>query len=316
LTPSVVVYSPEVAQAKADGDPIVALESTLIAHGLPSPQNLEVAADLERLVRSRGAVPATIAVIDGVVHIGMEEDQLKRVALDPQMRKIGLRDLPVVVATGASGGTTVSATAYLAEQAGIRVFATGGLGGVHRDWHDSRDESADLLTLSRTRVTVVCAGVKSILDIRATVERLETLNVTIVGYRTSTFPAFYRRSSGIPLDWQVDSPGEVAAVMASQDALCLPPSALVVANPLPAEAELDAGLHDRVLDSALAAATREEVKGQALTPFLLQRMMEGTGGASLAANLAAVRNNVELGARIAVAWRERSAGPPSRRSSG
>jgi pseudouridine-5'-phosphate glycosidase len=301
------VYSPEVARAKADGDPIVALESTLIAHGLPSPQNLEVAAELEALVRSRGAVPATIAVIDGVAHVGLQDDQLKRVALDPQMRKVGLRDLAVVAAKNGSGGTTVSATAFLASRAGIRVFATGGLGGVHRDWHDSWDESADLLTLSRTRVTVVCAGVKSILDIRATLERLETLNVTVVGYRTSTFPAFYRRSSGLPLDWRVESPGEVAAIMASQDGLGLPPGAVVVANPLPQEAELDADLHDRVLENALVAASREQVSGQALTPFLLQRMLEGTGGASLRANLAAVRHNMELGAQIAVAWHERSA---------
>jgi pseudouridine-5'-phosphate glycosidase len=161
--------------------------------------------------------------------------------------------------------------------------------------------------LSRTRVTVVCAGVKSILDIRATLERLETLNVTVVGYRTSTFPAFYRRSSGLPLDWRVESPGEVAAIMASQDGLGLPPGAVVVANPLPQEAELDADLHDRVLENALVAASREQVSGQALTPFLLQRMLEGTGGASLRANLAAVRHNVELGAQIAIAWHERSA---------
>jgi pseudouridine-5'-phosphate glycosidase len=294
-----------VAQAKANGDPIVALESTLIAHGLPSPQNLAVAAELEEVVRSRGAVPATIAVIDGVAHVGLPADQLKRVATDPGMRKAGLRDLAVLAATGASGATTVSATAFLAEQAGIRVFATGGLGGVHRGWHETWDESADLAALSRTGITVVCAGVKSILDIPATLQRLETLNVTVVGYRTSTFPGFYRRSSGLPLDWSVNSPAEVAAIMASQDSLSISSSALIVANPLPEEAELDADLHDRVLEDALAAASRERVSGQALTPFLLQRMLEGTGGASLEANLAAVRDNVDLGAQIAIAWNQR-----------
>jgi pseudouridine-5'-phosphate glycosidase len=264
--------------------------------------NLDVGRELEGLVRAGGAVPATVAVLDGVPHVGLEAAQLERVALDEHLRKVGLRDLPMVVATKASGGTTVSATAALASRARVRVFATGGLGGVHRGWHESWDESADLLTLSQTRIAVVSSGVKSILDIGATLQRLETLNVGVVGYRTDTFPAFYLRSSGYRLDWRVDTPEEVAAIMSGQDRLGLPPGALLVANPLPADAELQADLHDRVLTEALAAARRESVSGQALTPFLLQFMLDGTGGASLSANLAAVRSNVRLATEIAVAF--------------
>lgn len=297
-----VVCSPDVVEAVGAGRPVVALESTILSHGLPRPMNLQVGRELEALVRAGGGVPATVAVLDGVACVGLDDGQLQRVALDGDLRKVSQRDLPMVVAVGASGGTTVSATAALAARAGIRVFATGGLGGVHRGWHDSWDESADLVTLSVTRITVVSAGVKSILDIDATLQRLETLNVGVVGYGTDTFPAFYLRSSGHPLDWRVDSPEEVAAVMGGQDRLGLPPGALLVANPLPAEAELDPGLHDRVLDQALAAATQHRVSGQALTPYLLQFMLDGTGGASLDANLAAVRSNVRLATQIAAAY--------------
>jgi pseudouridine-5'-phosphate glycosidase len=291
-----------VVEAREAGRPIVALESTILSHGLPRPLNHQVGLELEALVRAHGAVPATIAVLDGVATIGLEPDQLERVALDEELRKVSQRDLPVAWARRASGGTTVAATALLAAQSGIRVFGTGGLGGVHRGWHDSWDESADLQTLSATRITVVSAGVKSILDIGATLQRLETLNVTVVGYRTDTFPAFYLRSSGHALDWRVDSPDEVADIMVGQDVLEVPPAALLVANPLPAEAEMDAELHDRVLAEALAAAERDGIGGQALTPFLLAFMAEGTDGVSLTANLAAVRSNVELAARIAVAF--------------
>jgi pseudouridylate synthase len=297
-----IAYSAEVSEAIAARVPIVALESTILSHGLPRPLNYEIGAELEAIVRSQGAVPATVAVLDGVARVGLEADQLERVALDETLRKVSQRDLPVAWARRASGGTTVAATALLAAQAGIRVFGTGGLGGVHRGWHESWDESADLQTLSATRITVVSAGVKSILDIGATLQRLETLNVTVVGYRTATFPAFYLRSSGHPLDWTVDEPGEVADIMVGQDALAVPPAAVLVANPLPAEAAMDADLHDRVLAEALGAAGRDGIGGQALTPYLLSFMAEGTGGASLRANLAAVRSNVELAARIAVAF--------------
>jgi pseudouridylate synthase len=300
LTP--IVCSAEVAEARRHGRPVVALESTILSHGLPRPLNHQVGQELEELVRANGAVPATIAVLDGIAHVGLEAGELERVALDDTLRKVSQRDLPMALARKASGGTTVAATAALAARADIRVFSTGGLGGVHRGWHESWDESADLHTLSSTRITVVSAGVKSILDIKATLQRLETLNITVVGFRTDVFPAFYLRSSGYPLDWTVESAGEVAKVMVAQDAQSLPPSALLVANPVPAEAELDPELHDRVLEEALVAADRDGVQGQALTPYLLAFMLEGTGGASVSANLAAVRSNVRLGTEIAVAF--------------
>jgi pseudouridine-5'-phosphate glycosidase len=303
-TEPAIICSEEVADARRDGRPVVALESTILSHGLPRPLNLEVGRELETLVRDQGGVPATIAVLDGVGRVGLDPAQLERVALDDGLRKISQRDLAVARARRSSGGTTVAATAAIAAQAGIRVFSTGGLGGVHRGWHESWDESADLQTLSQTRITVVSAGVKSILDIGATLQRLETLNVTVVGYGTDVFPAFYLRSSGHPLDWRVDSADDVAAIMVGQDHVGLGPSALLVANPLPAEAALDAELHDRVLGEALLAANRDGIAGQALTPYLLQFMLDGTGGASLTANLAAVRSNVALGAHIAVAYDE------------
>ncbi|MDX6352784.1 MAG: pseudouridylate synthase [Streptomyces sp.] len=293
--------SEEVAAALEQGAPVVALESTIISHGLPRPRNHEVAVELEDAVREQGAVPATIAVLDGVPRIGLDKEGLERIAADEGLRKLGHRDLPVALATGASGATTVSATAFLAARAGLRVFATGGLGGVHRGWTEDQDESADLRLLAQTRITVVCAGVKSILDVPATLQRLETLGVTVAGYRTAEFPGFYLTGSGLPVDWTLDSPQEAAAVMAAQDTLGGPPAALIVANPVPEDQQLDPALHDRVLADALAAAEREGIKGQAVTPFLLGHLVEGTAGASLEANLAAVRGNVRLAARIAAA---------------
>ena len=278
---------------------MVALESTIISHGLPRPRNLEVAQELERLVRAGGAVPATIAVLDGEPWVGLDKRQLERVANEDGLRKLGYRDLAPAVATGASGATTVSATAFLAAAAGLRVFATGGLGGVHRDWVSTQDESADLALLSRVKITVVCAGVKSILDVPATLQRLETLNVGVVGYRTREFPGFYLRSSGQPVDWTLEEPEQVAEVMLGQDALGEPRSALIVANPVPEADQLDPALHDGVLAEALRTADREGVTGQAVTPFLLGYLVEHTDGASLEANLAAVRGNAELAAAIA-----------------
>jgi pseudouridylate synthase len=294
--------SREVRDALAGGVPVVALESTIISHGLPRPRNLAVAQELEDVVRAGGAVPATVAVVDGVARVGLDAGALERVATDAGMRKLGYRDLPAAIGTGAGGGTTVSATAFLAARAGIRVFATGGLGGVHRDWTSSWDESADLDLLSRTRITVVCSGVKSILDVPATLQRLETLNVTVAGYRTTTFPGFYLHSSGEPIDWAVQSPQQVAAIMRGQDALGGPESALVVANPVPEREQLDPAMHDRVLAAALAAAERAQVTGQASTPFLLDYLVRHTGGAALEANLAAVRGNARLAAEIAACW--------------
>lgn len=303
--PRTPVLSAEVRAALAEHRPVVALESTIIAHGLPRPRNLRVAEELEGLVRSAGAVPATVAVLDGSARVGLDKAQLERVAEDPAMRKLGHRDLAPALATGASGATTVSATAFLAARAGLRVFATGGLGGVHRGWTETQDESADLRLLARTGITVVCAGVKSILDVPATLQRLETLGVGVLGYGTDRFPGFYLSSSGEPVDWTVRSPEEVAEVMAAQDALGGPGAALIVANPVPQDEQLDPGLHDRVLAEALDACRERGIAGQAVTPYLLDHLMRGTGGASLEANLAAVRGNVALAARIATAWAAR-----------
>lgn len=297
--------SPEVRDALATGRPVVALESTIIAHGLPRPRNLAVAEELEALVRANGAVPATVAVLDGRAHVGLAKDQLERIAEDASVRKLGHRDLAPALAAGATGATTVSATAFLAASAGLRVFATGGLGGVHRAWTDTQDESADLRLLARTRITVVCAGVKSILDVPATLQRLETLGVGVLGYGTEYFPGFYLASSGERVDWTVRTPEEVAAVMAAQDALGAPGAgpgaALIVGNPVPEAEQLDPELHDRVLTEALAECRRQGIGGQAVTPFLLDHLQRHTGGASLEANLAAVRGNVALAARIAAA---------------
>ncbi|GGO19577.1 pseudouridine-5'-phosphate glycosidase [Microbispora rosea subsp. aerata] len=294
--------SDEVAEALAAGRPVVALESTIISHGLPQPRNLEVAVELEDIVRQAGAVPATVAVLDGVPRVGLDKDGLERIATEPGLRKLGFRDLAPAAALGLSGATTVSGTSFLAARAGVRVFATGGLGGVHRGWTTVQDESADIDTLSRTRITVVCAGVKSILDVPATLQRLETKQVTVVGYRTDEFPGFYLHSSGEPVDWRIETPREAAGIMRAQDALGGLETALVVANPVPADLQLDPELHDRVLAEGLRAAEERGVTGQAITPFLLEYLVEGTGGASLEANLAAVRGNTRLAAEIAAAW--------------
>ncbi|MEU8467634.1 pseudouridine-5'-phosphate glycosidase [Streptomyces sp. NPDC029006] len=298
----VLVVSEEVREAIDARRPVVALESTIIAHGLPRPRNLEVARELEEAVRRQDAVPATVAVLDGQPRVGLDERQLERVANEDGIRKLGHRDLPLAVAAGVSGATTVSATAQLAALAGIRVFATGGLGGVHREWTLTQDESADLGLLARTRITVVCAGVKSILDVPATLQRLETLGVAVAGFGTDRFPGFYLSDSGHPVDWTLDSPEQVAAVMRAQDALAAPEFALIVANPVPEADQLDPGLHARVLSDALRACAERGVTGQAVTPFLLDHLVRHTDGASLGANLAAVRGNVRLATRIATAW--------------
>ncbi|KPI33587.1 Pseudouridine-5'-phosphate glycosidase [Actinobacteria bacterium OV450] len=305
-SPEVPVLSEEVREALERGLPVVALESTIIAHGLPRPRNLAVGAELEALVRAEGAVPATIAVVDGVAYAGLDKAQLERIAGGEGVRKLGHRDLAPALATGATGATTVSATAFLAARAGLRVFATGGLGGVHREYAQTQDESADLALLARTRITVVCAGVKSILDVPATLQRLETLGVGVLGYGTERFPGFYLSSSGEPVDWTVRRPEEVAAVMAAQDAVGGPESALLVANPVAETEQLDPQVHDRVLAEALAECRERGITGQAVTPFLLGFLVRATGGASLEANLAAVRGNVTLGARIAGAWAARA----------
>jgi pseudouridine-5'-phosphate glycosidase len=296
-----VIVHGEVADALAAGRGVVALESTLIAHGLPQPDNLRVAREAEAAVREAGAVPATVAVVAGEVRIGLDDAALEAVATGAGVIKAGVRDLAPAVARGASAATTVASTAHLAALAGIGVFATGGLGGVHRGARETWDESADLTTLAGTRITVVCAGVKSILDVGATLERLETLNVTLLGYATDTFPGFYLADSGHPVAWRVESPEEIAGVMRARDALGLGARAIVVANPLPSDQQLDRALHDRVLRESLEAAAAAGVSGRDVTPFLLDRFHRETGGASLATNVRLVLRNAALAGRIAVA---------------
>ena len=299
------VLSPEVAGALGTGRPVVALESTLLAHGLPRPDNRAAADEVEAAVRAGGAVPATVAVLDGVPHVGLTAEQLDRVCADPDLAKLGIRDLPVAAALGLSGATTVSSTALLAASAGVDVFATGGLGGVHREAGETFDESADLAALSRISLVVVCAGVKSILDVPATLERLESLSVSVVGYRTTTFPGFYVADSGSTLDWAVADPQQAAAVFAARRELF--PGALVVANPLPAEEQLDPALHDRVIAGALAAAEDAGVRGKAVTPFVLDHLHRASAGATLAVNVRLVLRNAELAGQIAAALSARAA---------
>jgi pseudouridine-5'-phosphate glycosidase len=299
------VLSAEVISALAAGRPVVALESTLLAHGLPRPDNRAAADDVEAAVRSGGAVPATIAVLDGAPRVGLTAEELDRVCADPELAKLGIRDLPVAAGLGLSGATTVSSTALLAASAGISVFATGGLGGVHREAGETFDESADLTALSRVSLVVVCAGVKSILDVPATLERLESLSVSVVGYRTTTFPGFYVADSGSTLEWAVTDPEQAAAVFAARRELF--PGALVVANPLPADEQLDPALHDEVIAGALAAAEAAGVRGKAVTPFVLDHLHRASAGATLAVNVRLVLRNAELAGQIAAALSARTA---------
>jgi pseudouridine-5'-phosphate glycosidase len=297
-----LALSPDVAAALEAGDPVVALESTIISHGLPRPRNLEAARDFEAILHDRGVVPATIAVLDGVLKVGLTDDELRRIAQEDVV-KVSVRDLPVVVARGGSVATTVAATSFIAALGGVRVFATGGLGGVHRGASQTYDESADLTILSEVPVTVVSAGVKSILDIPATLERLETLSVTVVGYGTDEFPSFWLTSSGEHLDWSVPDGEAVAAVMAANDALGRR-TGILVANPLPADRQLDPAVHDAALAQALGEA--EGMTGKDVTPFLLQRIVEITGGSSLEVNLEIAANNIRVAADIARAWAARA----------
>lgn len=294
------IVSAPVAEALAAHRPVVALESTIISHGLPRPRNLEAAKEFEQILLDAGVTPATVAVLDGVPHIGLDAEGVRRIA-DEDMAKASVRDLPILAARGQSGATTVAATAHLAARAGVRVFATGGLGGVHRGASASFDESADLSTLAVTPITVVSAGVKSVLDIAATLERLETLSVPVVGYRTTTFPSFWLTVSEHELDWSVESASEIAQLMRSQDELGHG-QGIVVANPIPADQQWDPAEHDLVLASALAAADVAGVHGKAVTPFLLGYIVDASGGRSLEVNLDLARNNVRLAAEIAAAW--------------
>ena len=292
--------SEDVRAALEEGRPVVALESTIIAHGLPRPRNLDAAREFEGILRDQGVTPATIAVLDGVPRIGLDDEGVRRIA-DEDLAKASVRDLPIIQAAGASAATTVAATSHLAALAGIRVFATGGLGGVHRAASDTFDESADLTTLAHTPITVVSAGAKSVLDIPATLERLETLSIPVVGYRTRVFPSFWLRESAYPLEWSVAEAADIAAIMRAQDALGSR-QAILVANPVPEAQQWDPAEHDRVLAQAFAEANAAGVTGKAVTPFLLLRIVELSGGRSLEVNLDLARNNVRVAGEIATAW--------------
>ena len=305
---SLVEVSSRVSAALAAGEPVVALESTIISHGLPRPDNFAAAQKFEEILQQQNVTAATIAIIDGVPKIGLGPEDLERIAADESAVKVGSRDIAIAMARKVTGGTTVAATSVLASRAGLRVFATGGLGGVHRGAAETFDESADLTVLSRTPITVVSAGVKSILDIPATLERLETLSVAVVGFRTSRFPAFWLSDSGYDLDWRVDSAEEIADIMAARDAFG-EPSALLVANPLPTALQLDPGVLDDALGEALALAAEQGVRGKAVSPFLLDRIQQVTGGASVEVNLSIARGNIELAGQIATSWAARTGEP-------
>jgi pseudouridylate synthase len=300
-----VVLTDEVASALAAGRAVVALESTIVTHGMPYPRNLETALGVEDVVRAHGAVPATIAMVDGRPRIGLEPVELEKLAAGEGVAKASRRDLAALAAKGRSAGTTVAATMFLAHSAGIRIFATGGIGGVHRGAEITFDISADLDELARTPVAVVSAGAKSILDLRRTLEVLETRGVPVIGVGTEEFPAFFSRSSGLPVDHRVDTPEELALVIAAHLALGLP-SGILVANPVPEADALDGDEIDEIIDEAVRDAERAGVGRRELTPYLLGRIVDLSGGRSLTANIALVRNNAELAARTAVALSDSS----------
>jgi pseudouridine-5'-phosphate glycosidase len=296
---SAIKYSAEVSAAIAAATPIVALESTIISHGLPRPSNLAVAQECERIIRQRGAVPATIALLDGVVHIGLEANELDAVANRDDISKASSRDLAIIIAQGKSAATTVAATAHIAAIAGIKVFATGGLGGVHRGANESFDESADLTALSQLDMTVVCAGVKSILDVHATLERLETLAIGVVGYKTNRFPGFYLTDSGFEIEHRVDSAQEIAAIINARTHVSTSNQALIVTNPV--EKQMDKARHDEILASGLANAARDGIDGKYVTPYLLEHFHTASKGESLSINTEIIKSNCALAADIAMA---------------
>jgi pseudouridine-5'-phosphate glycosidase len=290
---------PEVADALAAGHAVVALESTIISHGLPQPDNLVVAREVEDAVRRGGAVPATIAVVDGRPTVGLDDRDLERIASGDDVVKVSTRDLAPLVARGGTGATTVAATSHLAARAGITVFATGGIGGVHRGARTTWDESADLQSLATTPVAVVCAGIKSILDVPATLERLESLGVPVVGYRTDAFPGFYLSDSGHHVDWRVETPAEAAQVLLAQRIVGTDERGLVLAHPLPRDEQVDPDLHDRLLAEGMRAAAAAGVRGKDVTPFLLDYFHRVSGGETLRANIRIVVRNAELAGQVA-----------------
>ena len=294
-----IKYSSEVAQALKTGKPIVALESTIISHGLPRPSNLDVALECESIVRNGGAVPATIALLDGKILIGLEPNEVAAIANRDDISKASIRDLAVIISQNKSAATTVAATAHIAAVAGIKVFATGGLGGVHRGASVSFDESADLTALSQLDMTVVCAGVKSILDVHATLERLETLSIGLVGYRTNSFPGFYLTDSGYTLEHRVDSAAEIAKIIKVRTDIATQFKSLIVANPV--KVEMPKARHDEILASGLARAQQDGIDGKAVTPYLLEHFHKASNGESLKINTEIIKSNCALAAEIAVA---------------
>lgn len=300
----IVRIAPEVEEALAGGAPVVALESTIISHGFPYPSNLECALEAESVAREEGAVPATIAIVDGEIRVGLARDDIERLATDKAVLKASTRDIGTIVALGRTGATTVAATMAIAGRAGVRVFATGGIGGVHRGGETTLDVSADLEELARTRVAVVCAGAKSVLDIGRTLEYLETRGVPVLGYQTDEFPAFYTRTSGFRVDARVESPADLARVLRVRDELDLP-GGEVIANPIDRHDEIPPAEVEAAVSSALHEAETRGVSGKAVTPFLLARIHEITGGRSEQANKALVMGNVRLAARIARAYQKR-----------
>ena len=294
-----IKYSAAVAEALKDKSPVVALESTIITHGLPRPKNLEVALEVEQIVTEAGATPATIAVIDGQIHIGLEPDQLTQIANDENIIKASIRDLAIISTQKKSAATTVAATSHIANMAGISLFATGGLGGVHREAWQSWDESADLLALANTPILIVCSGAKSILDVSATLERLETLSVPILGYKTNKFPGFYLTDSGFDLEHRADTPQDIAQIWRARSDVATNNSALIVANPV--GNQMDKALHDQILFDGLAKAKTAGIIGKAVTPFLLEYFHSNSKGESLRVNVEIIKANAALAAQIAVA---------------
>ncbi len=295
----VIRYSEEVKSALGKNQPVVALESTIISHGLPRPTNMEVAKEVEEIVRANGATPATIAIIDGEIHVGLESQFLDRVANDESILKASIRDLATITAKKLSAATTVAATSHIAHLAGISFFATGGLGGVHRGAQETWDESADLHSLAEIPVLVVSAGAKSILDVAATLERLESFSVPIVGYRTNRFPGFYLSDSGFDLEYRADSAAEIAEIWRARKMVATTKSGMVVANPV--KNQMDKALHEKTLQEGLAASHKAGIKGKAVTPFLLEYFHSNTNGESLRVNIEIIKENSALAAQIAAA---------------
>lgn len=294
-----MIVHPEVQQAMDSGKAVVALESTIISHGMPYPENVKTARLLGDIIREEGAIPATLAIIEGKIHIGLSDEELEMLGQSDEVAKVSRRDLPVIIAQKQHGATTVAATMYLASLAGIKIFATGGIGGAHRGAETNFDISADLTELSMTSVAVICAGAKAILDLPLTLEKLETLGVPVLGYETEEFPAFYSRESGLAVDQKIDTPKEFAEILATKWELGLD-GGVVIANPIPEEAEIPANEINDTIELALTEADTLGIKGKKITPFLLDRIKELTKGQSLTANIELVKNNARLAAQVAV----------------